>query len=45
MPDPYLIPETFVLRNKLGLTDFKELSTSEYEYAVVGALELFKSER
>lgn len=45
MPDPYLIPGTFVLWNNLGLTDFKELSTSEYEYAVVGALELFKSER
>ena len=45
MPDPYLIPGMFVLRNKLGLTDFKELSTSEYEYAVVGAIELFKSER
>jgi len=45
MPDPYLLPGTFTLRNRLGLTDPDELAQAEYEFAEVAAAELFSAKR
>lgn len=45
MADPYLIPGTFILQNKLGLTDFDELSDAEHELIGIGSLLLFNSTR
>jgi len=42
MADPYLIPETGVLRNKLGITDASELAEADYQIAEASAAELLE---
>ncbi|HEV7369735.1 hypothetical protein [Arenibaculum sp.] len=45
MADPYLIPDTFVLRNKLGITDADVLARAEYEIVEASAAELLEGYR
>jgi cell filamentation protein len=40
MPDPYLIPGTNVLRNKLNIVDADELNAAEYEFAELATAKL-----
>jgi cell filamentation protein len=45
MTDPYLIPGTNVLRNKLGLTDHDTLDRAMHDIAESAALKLFAGRR
>jgi hypothetical protein len=45
MKDPYLIPGTDVLRNKLGFTDHEKLDRAMHDIAESAALKLFASRR
>ncbi len=45
MTDPYLIPGTDVLRNKLGFTDHEKLDRAVHDIAESAALKLFTSRR
>lgn len=45
MTDPYLIPGTDVLRNKLGFTDQETLDRAMHDIAESAALKLFASRR
>jgi hypothetical protein len=41
MPDPYLIPGTVVLQNKLGISDFDELEQAVADISDAMAYRLF----
>ena len=45
MKDPYLIPGTDVLRNKLGFTDHERLDRATHDIAESAALKLFAARR
>ncbi len=45
MKDPYLIPGTDVLRNKLGFADHEQLDRAMHDIAESAALKLFASRR
>ncbi len=45
MTDPYLIPGTDVLRNKLGFTDHEKLDRAMHDIAESAALKLFAGRR
>lgn len=45
MSDPYLIPDSFVLKNKLDITDLEKLQKTESEYAKLRSLEFIQSNR